>query len=96
MDFYLLTFLLIIFIGSMLVYVYYLSEKKEQLNSIRRGFCPQCRQDSIELIEQRSEGCSGIQLLSYKCSSCEYANSFTTSSNDSCCRSYKCEQDENS
>jgi RNase P subunit RPR2 len=90
MDFYLLAFLLIVLIGSVLVYIYYLKEKKEQLESIKRGFCPRCKQDSIELTDQRAGGCSGPQLLSYACPSCGYANSFAIDSTDSCCGSGGC------
>jgi len=90
MDIYLLAFLLIILIGSVLVYVYYLKEKKEHLDSIRRGFCPQCKQDDIELTDQRSGGCSGPQMLTFECLSCGYINSFAVDSSDSCCSSGKC------
>ncbi|MBA1419959.1 MAG: hypothetical protein FAF03_03630 [Epsilonproteobacteria bacterium] len=90
MDIYLLAFLLIILIGSVLVYVHYLKEKKEELDSIRRGFCPRCKQDSIELTDQRSGGCSGPQMLSYECLSCGYVNSFAVDSSDSCCGSGGC------
>ena len=84
MDFYLLAFLLIILVGSVLVYVYYLKEKKEQLDSIRRGFCPKCKQNAIELADQRSGGCSGPQILSFACLVCGYTNSFAVNSGDSC------------
>jgi len=84
MDFYLLAFMLIILVGSILVYIYYLKEKKEQLDSIRRGFCPQCKQKSIELSDQRSGGCSGPQMLSFTCLECGYANSFAVDNAGSC------------
>lgn len=90
MDFYLLAFLFIILIGSVLVYIYYLKEKKEQLDSIRRGFCPQCKQDNIELIDQRSGGCSGSQMLTFECLDCGYINSFAVDSSDSCSGSGSC------
>ena len=84
MDFYLLAFMLIILVGSVLVYIYYLKEKKEQLDSIRRGFCPQCKQKSIELTDQRSGGCSGPQILSFVCLECGYSNSFAVENGGSC------------
>ena len=84
MDIYLLAFLLIVLIGSVVVYIYYLKEKKEELDSIRRGFCPKCKQNSIELTDKRSSGCGSPQLLSFRCSSCEYVNSFAVQNGDSC------------
>ena len=84
MDIYLLAFLLIIFAGSVLVYIYYLKEKKEELDSIRRGFCPKCKQDGIELTDQRSSGCSGPTLMSFECLNCGYINSFSVQNPDSC------------
>jgi len=89
MDFYLLAFLLIILAGSVLVYVYYLKEKKEELDSIKRGFCPRCHQGNIELVDQRSGGCSGPKLLSYECPECGYYNSFAVE-NDGSCGSGRC------
>lgn len=90
MDIYLLAFLLIILAGSILVYIYYLKEKKEHLDSIRRGFCPQCKQDKIELTDQRSGGCSAPQIMSFTCSNCGYINSFSVQDPSSCCTSGKC------
>lgn len=84
MDYYLLAFMLIILAGSVFVYVYYLKEKKEQLDSIKRGFCPKCKQDAIELTDQRSGGCSGPKILSFECLSCGYANSFAVENDSSC------------
>jgi len=88
MDFYLLAFLFIVLIGSVLVYIYYLKEKKEELSSIERGFCPRCHKDCIELVDQRSTGCSGPKLLSYECQDCGYHNSFAVNSNG--CGSGRC------
>ncbi|GEM_PF-458933 len=90
MDFYLLAFMLIILVGSVMVYIYYLKEKKEQLDSIRRGFCPRCKQDDIELTDQRSSGCSGPKMLTFECLSCGYINSFAVDSSDSCCSGGSC------
>lgn len=87
-SFYLLAFMLIILVGSVWVYIYYLKEKKEQLASIERGFCPRCKQDSIELTDQRSSGCSGPKLLSFECLECGYTNSFAV--NTSSCSTGGC------
>ena len=76
--------MLIILFGSVSVYTYYLKEKKADLDSIKRGFCPKCHQKSMELTDQRSGGCSGPKLLSYECSECGYYNSFAVENDGSC------------
>jgi len=76
--------MLIILLGSVFVYIYYLKEKKEQLDSIRRGFCPKCQYKSIELIDQRSSGCSGPKMLTFECLECGYVNSFAVDNSQSC------------
>ena len=84
MDPYLLALLLIVLVGSITVYIYYLREKKAELASIQRGFCPKCHQKSIELTDKRSGGCGGPSLLTFTCSACGYANSFATHDSGSC------------
>lgn len=84
MDYYLLAFMLILLSGSVFVYVYYLKEKKEQLDSIKRGFCPKCKQKSIELTDKRSSGCSGPKILSFECVECGYTNSFAVDNSSKC------------
>jgi hypothetical protein len=84
MDIYLLAFLLIILIGSVVVYIYYLKEKKDHLASIYRGFCPHCKEDNIELIDKRLGGCSGPQILTFECFSCGYTNSFAVDNSNAC------------
>ena len=74
---YLILFLLIILIGSVMGYIYYLKEKNQQLDTIKRGFCPSCKQDTIELTDRRSGGCSGPQIVTYECSACGYTNTFS-------------------
>ena len=76
--------MLIILSGSILVYAYYLKEKKEQLDALKRGFCPQCRLDTTELIDKRSEGCSGSSMLTFECSSCGYTNTFSVAAEKGC------------
>lgn len=84
MDPYLLAFLLIVLIGSVTVYIYYLKEKRAELASIQRGFCPKCHQESIILTDKRSGGCGGPSLLTFTCSECGYHNSFATHDGGSC------------
>ena len=74
---YLLLFMLIILVGSVVTYIYYLKDKKEQLDAIKRGFCPRCHHNAIELTDQRSGGCSAPKILSFECTACGYANSFS-------------------
>ncbi len=76
--------MLIVLIGSVSVYTYYLKEKKVELDSIKRGFCPKCHQKSIELTDQRSGGCSGPKILSFECIECGYTNSFAVENDGSC------------
>jgi hypothetical protein len=83
-DIYLLLFLIIVLVGSVTVYTYYLKEKKEELDIINRGFCPKCKKDTIELTDQRSGGCSGPKILSFECHECGYHNSFSVENGGSC------------
>ncbi|MCF6206855.1 MAG: hypothetical protein L3J47_08220 [Sulfurovum sp.] len=83
-DIYLLLFLIIVLVGSVTVTIYYLKEKNEELNAIKRGFCPRCRKDTIELVDQRSGGCSGPKILTYECSECGYHNSFSVEEQGGC------------
>jgi RNase P subunit RPR2 len=69
--------MLIILVGSVLGYVYYLKEKKEQLDAIKRGFCPSCHQKSINITDQRSAGCCGPKIVTFECTNCGYENSFS-------------------
>ncbi len=73
----------IVLIGSVLSYVYYLKDKKEQLDSIKRGFCPFCHQKEIEIVDQRSSGCCGPKLITFRCTHCGYENTFSVE-NGSC------------
>lgn len=90
MDYYMLGLMVLLLVGSVMVYVYYLKDKKEHLDSIKRGFCPKCKQDSIELTDQRSGGCSGPQMMMFECTSCGYTNSFAVQDPNSCCGSGGC------
>jgi DNA-directed RNA polymerase subunit M/transcription elongation factor TFIIS len=80
-DIYLLLFLLIVGIGSVAGYIFYLREKNEHLHTIRTGICPRCKKKSIVLSDQRGGGC-GPKLVTFTCTECGYQNSF--SMNGSC------------
>jgi DNA-directed RNA polymerase subunit M/transcription elongation factor TFIIS len=75
MDPYLIAFLLIVGLGIVVGYAYYLKEKHEQLRAIESGICPKCGQKSIELTDQRGAGC-GSKMVSFRCTVCEYENTF--------------------
>lgn len=79
MDIYLILFLVIIFVGSVVVYIYYLKDKTAQLNAIKSGICPKCKKESITLSDQRGGGC-GPKLVSFYCIECGYENSFSIES----------------
>ena len=74
---YVILFMLIILIGSVMGYIYYLKEKKAQLDAIKRGFCPSCKQNTIEITDQRSSGCCGPKIITFECNSCGYTNTFS-------------------
>jgi len=79
MDIYLLLFLLIVLIGSVVVYVYYLKDKNAQLSAITQGICPKCKKESIVLSDRRGAGC-GPKLVRFNCTECGYENSFSMDS----------------
>ncbi|HHH19883.1 MAG TPA: hypothetical protein ENK86_05190 [Campylobacterales bacterium] len=76
MSIYLLLFLLIVIIGLIVSYVYFMKEKKAQLLAIEQGICPQCKQPTIEIIDQRSTGCSGPKMITFECNNCGYHSVF--------------------
>jgi len=88
MNFYLLFFLLIIIIGSVVSYIYFMQEKKENLKAIEQGICPKCHKATMILIDQRSTGCGGPKLLTFECQECKYTNSFNV--NGGSCSSGRC------
>ncbi|MDD2399493.1 MAG: hypothetical protein PHR75_02665 [Sulfurovum sp.] len=79
---YLILFLLILLIGSVTTYTYYLKEKKSELAAIKRGFCPTCHVRSIELSDQRSGGCCGPKIVTFVCKECGYTNTFSMHDSD--------------
>jgi len=84
MNFYLLFFLFIVIIGLIISYIYFMREKKRNLQTIQQGICPKCHQQSMELIDQRSTGCGGPKMLTFECKNCEYINTFHIESNGNC------------
>jgi len=88
MNFYLLFFLLIVIIGLVVSYIYFMKEKKANLLAIERGICPKCEQESMELIDQRSTGCSGPKMLTFECQNCKYVGTFHVNSGG--CSSGRC------
>ncbi|SHO81660.1 hypothetical protein MNB_SV-15-1206 [hydrothermal vent metagenome] len=80
MDIYILLFMIIIFLGSIISYIYYLKDKANQFGIVSRGVCPFCKNKSIELIDTRGGGCTP-KLLTFKCTQCNYENSFNIPSN---------------
>ncbi len=88
MNFYLLFFLLIVIIGLVISYIYFMREKKENLQAIQEGICPKCHKEGMELIDQRSTGCSGPKMLTFECKACDYVSTFHVNSNS--CSSGRC------
>jgi RNase P subunit RPR2 len=76
MNFYLLFFLLIVIVGLIISYVFFMREKRSNLRAIEQGICPKCHQEGMELVDQRSTGCGGPKMLTFECKSCEYINTF--------------------
>jgi len=76
MNFYLLFFLLMVIIGLVISYIYFMREKKENLRVIQEGICPKCHKIAMELVDQRSSGCSGPKMLTFECQHCNYVNTF--------------------
>ncbi len=88
MNFYLLAFLIIVSGGLIVSYIYFMREKKANLRAIEQGICPKCEQPNMELIDQRSTGCSGPKMLTFECQTCKYTTVFNINSGG--CGSGKC------
>ena len=84
MNFYLLFFLLIVIIGSVVSYIYFMREKKANLRAIEQGICPKCHKEGMLLVDQRSTGCGGPKLLTFECPNCDYVNTFNVNTGGSC------------
>lgn len=84
MNFYLLFFLLIIIVGLVVSYIYFMKDKSDQLRAIQEGICPKCHQESMELVDQRSTGCSGPKMITFECNSCNYVSTFHIDAQGGC------------
>jgi RNase P subunit RPR2 len=84
MSFYLLSFLLIVSIGLIVSYIYFMQEKRDQLMAIERGVCPKCKQPSIEIVDQRSVGCSSPKMVTFECRECKYISTFHIDGSGGC------------
>ncbi len=76
-----LTLFFIILIAGGLIWAYFshLGEKGEKLKLINQGICPECKQHTIEVVNQKGGGCSGTSFVEFKCSNCGYEDSFNLS-----------------
>lgn len=84
MSFYLLFFMLIVSVGIVVSYIYFMKEKKDNLMAIEQGICPKCQKPTIEIIDQRSTGCSGPKMITFECRECKYHSVFHISGGGSC------------
>jgi transposase-like protein len=57
-------------------YFNYLEQKGEKLKLINQGICPECKNETMEVINQKGGGCSGTSFVEFRCSSCKYEDSF--------------------
>jgi len=89
MNFYLLFFLLIVIVGLIMSYIYFMKEKRIHLQTIEQGICPKCDQPTMELIDQRRTGCSGPKMLTFECQHCNYTTVFNINGGGGC-ESGKC------
>jgi RNase P subunit RPR2 len=76
MDIFLLLFLLIIIVGTIISYIYFMREKKAQLLAIEQGICPKCHQPTMDIVDQRGGGCSGTKMVTFECKNCKYSSVF--------------------
>jgi len=86
MNFYLLFFLLIVIVGLIVSYIYFMKDKKDQLMAIEQGICPKCHQHTMQIIDQRSTGCSGPKMVTFECSAheCKYTTVFNINGGGGC------------
>ncbi|MCH9813901.1 MAG: hypothetical protein K0U47_08170 [Epsilonproteobacteria bacterium] len=73
-----LTLLFIILIAGGLIWAYfnYLNVKGEKLKLINQGICPECKQQTMEVVDQKGGGCSGTAFVEFKCRHCHYTDSY--------------------
>ena len=63
-------------------------EKKENLRAIQEGICPKCHKKGMELIDQRSTGCSAPKMLTFECKGCGYVGTFHVNGGSCSTRNY--------
>ncbi len=85
-------FVIVIFGGLVWAYFYYLKEKAGKLQLIEQGICPECREKTIEVADQKGGGCSGVNLVQFECTNCNYTDSFSIGGGSSCCSGDSCKR----
>lgn len=75
-----LLFVIVIVGGLIWAYIHYLGEKGEKLKLINQGICPECKQHTIEIVNQKGGGCSGTAFVKFKCTNCDFSDSFNLGS----------------
>ena len=75
-----LLFTAIIIGGLIWAYIHHLNDKGEKLKLINQGICPECKQPTIEVVDQKGGGCSGTTFVEYECTNCRYHDSFNIGS----------------
>ncbi len=71
-----LLFISLILGGLIWAYLHHLGEKGENLKLINQGICPQCKQQTMEVVDQKGGGCSGTSFVEFKCNNCHYGTSY--------------------
>ncbi|HIP46759.1 MAG TPA: hypothetical protein EYG95_04295 [Campylobacterales bacterium] len=79
-EFLVMFFITLIAGGLVWAYFRYLNEKGERLHLINQGICPSCKNETIEMVDQKGGGCSGTAFVEFKCRSCDYSDSFNLGS----------------
>ncbi len=74
-----LLFIIILAGGLVWAYINYLNAKGEKLKLINQGICPECKQHTMEVVDQKGGGCSGTSFVEFKCISCDYTDSYNLS-----------------
>ena len=72
--------IIFILVATIIGYYFYLREKNQEYEKAQEGYCPKCKQKSMELVDIRGSGCSP-KIVTYRCYNCGYENSFTQASN---------------
>ena len=75
-NFLVLLFITLIVAGLLWAYFRFLNDKGDRLNLINQGICPSCKNETIEVVNQKGGGCSGTAFVEFKCRNCDYHDSF--------------------